>query len=153
MIELRRINWIVIHCTATPADMFVDAELIRQWHLERNWKTIGYHQVILRNGLVQNGRPWALVGAHVLGHNEDSVGVALVGGVDEHNKPEDNFTAAQMDSLYYALQFSTRAYRRAKIVGHNFFEPSRGCPSFDWRGFVAQHFPDRLPETEHYHAG
>ena len=36
----------IIHCSATPEGRDVDIEDIRQWHLARGWRDVGYHFVI-----------------------------------------------------------------------------------------------------------
>lgn len=41
---------VVIHHSASD---FGNARVIRDWHIERGWRDIGYHAVI------QNGRPYA----------------------------------------------------------------------------------------------
>ena len=42
-----------------------DASGIHNLHLSFGWDGIGYHKIILRNGVVQNGEPEYWVGAHV----------------------------------------------------------------------------------------
>ena len=49
---MRDIDKIIIHCSATPPDMHVDAERIDSWHKERGWSGIGYHYVIKRDGQI-----------------------------------------------------------------------------------------------------
>src|SRR5210317_1731003 len=90
---------IIIHCTATKPSMDVGAYEIDRWHRQRGWLQIGYTLVIKRDGLIEAGRPLNVVGAHAKGHNSSSVSIALAGGVDEDNKPEENFTEAQHVSL------------------------------------------------------
>ena len=80
--EVRMIDSIIIHSTATPVGMDVGVEDIRAWHVRDNgWRDIGYHWVIRRDGTIEEGRPEIAVGAHVAGYNHNSIGVALVGGV------------------------------------------------------------------------
>ena len=73
-------NKVILHVSATrDVGNYVDAELIRQWHLDRGWSDIGYHYVIKRDGTIENGRPTTKYGAHTLGQNRDSIGICLVG--------------------------------------------------------------------------
>ena len=44
---------------------------IHNLHLSFGWDGIGYHKIILRNGIIQNGRPEYWVGAHVYGKNTE----------------------------------------------------------------------------------
>jgi hypothetical protein len=53
--ERDRTDEIIIHCTATPAGHDYSVAEIRQMHIARGWKDIGYHYVILRNGTVCEG--------------------------------------------------------------------------------------------------
>ena len=48
-------------------------------HLDNGWDGIGYHKVILRSGIIENGRPEFWIGAHVKGLNKSSLGVCLIG--------------------------------------------------------------------------
>ena len=77
--------------------MDIDAETIRDWHVNGNgWSDIGYHYVIKRNGLVEAGRPVSISGAHAKGHNADSIGICLVGGMlEDMSKADANFSLAQ----------------------------------------------------------
>ena len=78
---MRKINEIILHCSATPASMDIGAKEIRDWHVNGNhWRDIGYHWVIRRDGTVEKGRPEYQVGAHCLNHNANSIGVCMVGG-------------------------------------------------------------------------
>lgn len=73
---MRDIERIYVHCSDST---FGDAETIKQWHLARGWNDIGYHYVILRDGVVEKGREDIIPGAHVAGDNEESLGVCLIG--------------------------------------------------------------------------
>lgn len=121
---------IFVHCAATPPHMDIGAEDIRRWHKEKGWRDIGYHDVIRRNGSVEQGRHYEETGAHVKGYNSRSIGVCLVGGVDEDGKPENNFTDAQFKSLRRVIRFYKTKYPSAVIMGHNEVS-DKACPSFD----------------------
>jgi N-acetylmuramoyl-L-alanine amidase len=45
----------------------------------RGWSDIGYNYLIMPSGRVYEGRGYGIRGAHVLGHNADSCGIAFVG--------------------------------------------------------------------------
>ena len=78
----RKINYIIVHCTATPEGRWVTNEEITRWHRARGFRTIGYHYVVYLDGTVHAGRPENEVGAHCQGRNADSIGVCYVGGLD-----------------------------------------------------------------------
>ena len=75
---MRKIDEIIVHCTATKAGQSFDVEDVRRWHLQRNFRDIGYHFLVLLDGTVQQGRTIAEVGAHCTGHNTRSIGVCYV---------------------------------------------------------------------------
>ena len=121
-------------------------EQIDQWHKNNGWKGIGYHAVIRRDGEVEFGRHFDDSGAHVKGHNFQSVGVCMVGGLDFDGNAEDNFTDAQFNSLDYVIGMLTRAYPDAEVLGHRDLSPDvdgdgvveehewlKDCPCFDVR--------------------
>ena len=66
---MRRIDQIIVHCTATPAGRETSVDEIRRWHLERGFSDIGYHFVIGLDGCIEDGRPLVKIGAHCKGKN------------------------------------------------------------------------------------
>ena len=129
---VRTVNYIVVHCSATtPQQKWGVAEITRV-HKQRGFKTIGYHFVIRRDGVVEPGRPLEVAGAHVYGHNADSVGVCLVGGIDENGKSTNNFTNAQWDALAFTVSGLTKQFRGAVVKGHRDFpKVAKDCPCFN----------------------
>jgi len=132
---MRLIERIILHCSYTRPSQDIGAETIREWHVEGNgWRDIGYHYVIRRDGTVETGRPLDEPGAHAAGHNEDSVGVCLIGGrVEEKDEPESNFTAAQLAAAErLILQLRAAALpgesEPIEVIGHRDVDPSRRCP-------------------------
>ena len=123
---------IVVHCSATRINQDITAEDIKRWHMmERGFFDIGYHFVIERDGKLIAGRPVDEWGAHVKGHNHDTVGVCLIGGLDQHNQPENNFTAAQFQQLRFVLAGLHALYPNAEVKGHHYFNSDKDCPCFD----------------------
>lgn len=127
---MRQINKIIVHCTATREGAPVSLDTVRRWHLERGWSDIGYHYLILLDGTIERGRPEEKQGAHVRGHNRDSIGVSYVGGVDRNLKAKDTRTQDQKDSLHNLLSNLMASYEDATLHGHNEFS-NKACPSFD----------------------
>lgn len=122
---------IVVHCADTYDHMDIGALEIDQWHRSRGWLAIGYHFVIRRDGTVETGRPPRVEGAHVRGHNSDSIGICLIGGRGANKKPEDNFTFEQKTALKTVLEVLRCFYPEAQIVGHYQLDDGKACPSFD----------------------
>ena len=116
-------DWIVWHCSATAPKHNTKLEDIRRWHKEKGWSDVGYHFVIERDGKIRAGRHPDSVGAHVRGHNHNSIGICLVGGLDDYGNAADNFSTAQKFAarhLGYVLQIM---YPGASHRGHRDFSP------------------------------
>lgn len=135
---------IVVHCSATSPNADIGVPEITRWHKQRGFDTVGYHYVIRRTGRLETGRRESEIGAHVRGHNSNSIGVCLAGGVDIRGKPENNFTPEQFATLETLLQQLKGRYPDARILGHRDLSPDRNgdgkitpdefikaCPSFD----------------------
>lgn len=135
-------NYIVIHCSATPPHMDIGAETIRRWHKDRGWSDIGYHFVISQKGTLELGRPVNAVGAHVKGHNHESVGICMVGGVDGDGNPSNTFVPNQFLTLFGVVKYLKECWPMAKVLGHRDFPGvTKACPSFDAREWFMDAFP------------
>ena len=141
----RYIDKIVVHCTATPAGKDYTVNDIRKEHLRQGWSDIGYHYVIYRDGEIAEGRDVNIAGAHVVGYNTNSIGVAYVGGLSRDGKKAcDTRTNAQKEALASLLKELKTIYPEAKIYGHRDLSPDKNkngiiepfewikeCPCFD----------------------
>ena len=141
--NMRKIRKFIIHCSASD---FGDWKIIDEWHRQkpRNWSEIGYNFVI-RNGKltkeseydahfdgeIEIGRSLEKVGAHCLGHNEDSIGICLIGNPKKISKPEDWFTPKQITALQILVKKLMKTYNIpiSAIHGHNEFA-NKICPGF-----------------------
>lgn len=136
---MRRIDEIVVHCTATVPDWMANKPTtakvaeVRAWHIkDRDWKDIGYHFLIDRDGTVAKGRPLGQVGAHVQGHNTGTIGVSLIGGFGSSADDafEDNFTPEQDEALRGLIERLEHEYPTiTKVTGHNAYA-AKACPGF-----------------------
>ena len=131
----REIKLLVIHCSATRCNVPFTVEQLRQCHLQRGFKDIGYHFYITRNGELHHCRPVSEPGAHVRGFNRHSIGICYEGGLDELGKPTDTRTASQKETLRRVLGELKGLYPEAKIVGHYQLSANvhKACPCFDAR--------------------
>lgn len=118
-------DMIVIHHVGIP-DGDTSAAAIHRAHLANGWAGIGYHYVIRKNGVIERGRPLAVVGAHAYGENYHTVGINVTGNFDKE-VPTD----AQMKSLTELVTALCRIYHidpgPATIVGHRDVN-STDCP-------------------------
>lgn len=132
------VEFLAVHCAATKPSQDIGVKDIDRWHRNQGYLKVGYHFVIRRDGRVEEGRPLTERGAHVEGFNHCSVGICLVGGVDEAGKPANNFTPEQLSSLRNLLVQLAKAYPQAVVQGHRDFpNVKKACPSFDAKGWWA----------------
>lgn len=127
---MRKIDTIIIHCAATKPSTDIGAKEIDNWHRAKGYFGIGYHYVIRRNGEVELGRPLDKAGAHAKGHNETSIGICLVGGIDDRGNPENNFTPEQWAELAKLVTDLQGRFGALKVIGHNEVA-AKACPSFN----------------------
>ncbi|WP_199052397.1 N-acetylmuramoyl-L-alanine amidase [Aquitalea sp. ASV15] len=156
----RTINLIVIHCAASPNGKVLGsasksaAAVIDQWHAQRGFhrqpaaiaaynpdlKAIGYHFVLDVDGSKSTGRALDEVGAHVAGHNANSIGICMVG--------TDQYSTAQWGALTSLVKSLLAKYPGVPVVGHRDLSPdlngdgtvepsewTKTCPGFtvaDW---------------------
>lgn len=173
----RPINLIVIHCSATPngatffegqhglAGFKTPIQRLDAMHRARGFSrspdfrkrqnpdltSIGYHFVVYSSGVVVTGRHLDEVGAHVQGHNTNSIGVCMLG--------TDAFTPAQWANLAKLLEGLQKSFPNARIVGHRDLSPDRDrdgvvepgewlkiCPGFDVRAWLRA---NKTPDPKH----
>ena len=128
---MRKIDEIIIHCSATPEGRDHSVADVTAWHRARGFRTIGYHYLVHIDGRVERGRPESEIGAHCLGHNARSIGVCYVGGLASDCKtPKDTRTPEQRRMLRELVKGLQRKYRGAKVYGHRDFA-AKARPCFD----------------------
>lgn len=126
---MRPIRRIVIHHSATRDSETLSWEAIRQAHLARGWADVGYHYgVEMHRGACQVlvGRPLYYPGAHVTGHNADSIGLCVIGNLDE-DKPHPRQIDRLLDLLRDLIEVFGFLPDRDTILGHRDLARTR-CP-------------------------
>ena len=132
---MRPITLLIIHCSRTPdsdhlyraspgtpgslspvqvLDRQHQAKGLRRLHADRerfnpDLAAIGYHYLLYRNGDIVTGRAEREVGAHTNGHDEQSLGLCLIGS--------ERFSAAQWDGLKAMAMGLKKSYPSLRIVG------------------------------------
>jgi N-acetyl-anhydromuramyl-L-alanine amidase AmpD len=125
---MRKLNKIIVHCSASDIAGHDNIDTIRKWHVdERGWKDVGYHFFIRKDGTIEKGRDVRIAGAHCKGHNHDSIGICLSG--------KSEFTLDQYISLGALLQVVQFEYGDLGIYPHNHFNKGKTCPNFDSKLF------------------
>ena len=141
---MRKINLVVVHCTATREDDFLSIEGLKRMHLNRGFSDVGYHYYIRRNGTIINGRNEDQIGPHVKGYNKNSMGIAYEGGLDKYGEPTDTRTEQQKRSLAALIEVVRLKYGEIPVKGHRDLSPDldgdgvvekhewlKECPCFD----------------------
>jgi N-acetylmuramoyl-L-alanine amidase len=146
----RKLDYLVIHCTATPAGRRVTADDIRRWHLSptdkggRGWSQVGYSDMILLDGKVINLVPyddddlverWEITNG-ATGINARSRHIVYVGGVRD-GKPCDTRTAEQKAAMALYVLETVKKLPAIKVCGHRQFA-AKACPSFDVSAWAEQ---------------
>ena len=134
---MRRIDEIIIHCTATPEGRAHTVADVDRWHRQRGFSMIGYHFLVLIDGTVSTGRPLDVAGVHCTGHNAHSIGVCYVGGLDRQGRPKDTRTPAQRKALLRLVRKLKAEHPEAVVCGHRDLA-AKACPCFDARAEYAQ---------------
>lgn len=106
----RRIQYLILHHTWKPTARdyrgLTTIKAIRNYHMVQNgWRDIGYNCIVGPGGDLFIGRTLSSgSGAHCLGRNGDSVGLAMVLNGDDPREVEDNRpmieAAAEVARLY-----------------------------------------------------
>lgn len=55
---MRKIDSVIIHCSATKAGMDFSVADIDRWHRAQGMNGIGYHYVVRLDGTVERGERW-----------------------------------------------------------------------------------------------
>lgn len=136
---MRKIDTIILHCSATPEGRVVHAKEIDSWHRAQGWNGIGYHYVVTLDGTVEEGRLLSVVGAHCKDHNSRSIGICYVGGTDSNGKPKDTRTPAQRIALVRLVRSLLTRFGLTKDAVHCHSEyANKACPCFCREEFVAE---------------
>lgn len=135
----RKIDLIVVHCSATRINQDFPVEALEACHKTRGLHSIGYHYYITKDGVVYPCRPESEEGAHARHYNAHSIGICYEGGLDEKGKPADTRTPAQKASLEDLLYSLVLDYPDAEILGHRDLPWVRkSCPCFDVKEWLKE---------------
>lgn len=143
---MAKLEFLIIHCTATPVGRSVTSKDIRKWHMSppptgRGWSQVGYSDIIHTNGVVENlvphdgddiVQPREITNGAV-GMNSKSRHVVYVGGLDEDARHAiDTRTPEQRFAMANYIRQTIAQHPNIKVAGHNQFA-LKECPSFDVR--------------------
>lgn len=147
-----KLNYLVLHCTATPEGRPVTKEDIIKWHTNpvhlggRGWNRPGYSDLVELDGDLVSIIPfntddfvdqWEISNG-VVGLNGNSRHIVYAGGMDKENKtPKDTRTKEQLATLELYVKYTIKRHPKILVLGHNEAPNANGkaCPSFnvgDW---------------------
>jgi N-acetylmuramoyl-L-alanine amidase len=127
---MRKIDYIVIHCTATQPNTKKEA-ILSYWKNTLKWKTVGYHRLIDANGVIHELAMFEQITNGVKNFNSESIHFSYIGGIDESGRPKDTRTLKQKESLLYLVKQAKKQFPNAIVQGHRDFGANKACPSFD----------------------
>ena len=125
---MRKIDLIILHCSASNNPKHDDISVMRKWHQRRGWRDVGYHYFIkAEDGAIQKGRDEKEIGAHCRGKNTNSIGICL------HGLLASDFTEAQLNSAAVLIMdiFDRYPDRIIDVVPHRIFSETKSCPVFN----------------------
>ncbi|MBR6189280.1 MAG: N-acetylmuramoyl-L-alanine amidase [Prevotella sp.] len=127
---MRKIDLIIIHCSATREDRPFPVESLIACHAARFGFT-GYHYYITRDGQLYQTRHENLPGAHARHYNAHSIGICYEGGLLSNGHPADTRTPEQKAALWHLLKSLKQDYPDAQILGHcELPHVVKTCPNF-----------------------
>lgn len=139
---MRTINFIVVHCTATPPETTTGA-IQKYWKEQLGWTRPGYHYLIQRDGEVVQLLSEKEIANGVRGYNKESIHLSYIGGIDGQGKPVDNRSARQVHAMFDLVVKLSVKYPKATILGHRDFPGvKKACPCFDVRRWLRNYEPE-----------
>lgn len=132
-------NKIVIHHSATPDNKTLSSfNAIRNYHMNKGWRDIGYHFIIeYVDGKVitREGRDVKDSGAHTIGHNSSSIGICIVGNFDKETPTNDVYKEVAKLCKKFNLP----------VYPHNKFA-NKSCPGKNFDMNKLKHFIEDKPK-------
>jgi N-acetylmuramoyl-L-alanine amidase len=148
MSKLNFLNFLVIHCTATPIGKAFTKDDIIRWHTNplhlggRGWSRPGYSDIVYLDGSLVNLIPYNTddfvdlweISNGVEGINGRSRHIVYVGGMDKENKiPQDTRNEEQKETLEIYVKYTIKRHPEIQVLGHYQAPNAKGkaCPSFN----------------------
>ena len=144
----REITEVVCHWTETPTNKNIGSEEINNLHVDQGLNGIGYHYMIRRDGSIQRGRPVNIEGEHAINHNQRSIAVCSVGGINVPSETinltqyisSSSLTRSQFNSFDHFCRAFYNVWPGGQIVGHSDIDTLTNDPGFDVRAYVKANF-------------
>jgi N-acetylmuramoyl-L-alanine amidase len=128
---MRKIDYIVIHCTATSPDAKKES-ILNHWKNVLKWRNVGYHRLVDKFGVIHELERYENPTNGVRGFNANSIHFSYIGGIDALGKAKDTRTDKQKESLLNLVKQAKKLFPNAIVQGHKDFRGVvKACPSFD----------------------
>lgn len=137
---MRKINLIVIHCSATREDRPYTPGQLERDHRARGFASAGYNYYVRRSGCLIYMRPLEQIPAHVKGFNRNSIGICYEGGLNSRGQPRDTRTPEQKETIRALLHMLRIRFPGSRICGHCDLSSLKACPCFN----VSEEYADLL---------
>ena len=130
---------IAIHHSASPRGTRFNQ--VRQWHLDRGWKDIGYNHIILGNGQHCPGRIVPTLAAAVARKNRGTLSVLVMG---DNTKTAQRWTQNQVSALVKYVNACIMIWPglRNQVFGHRDIAHENHptlCPGLDIQDLADTH--------------
>jgi N-acetylmuramoyl-L-alanine amidase len=123
---MRQVNYIVLHCTATPKNTTVQS-IQNHWRNVLGWKSPGYHYLYTANGIEVQLQTIDKPTNGVKGHNDNSIHLSYIGGATT-----DDRTKAQKEAMKSRVIQLLKQFPDAEVLGHcDFPGVVKSCPNFN----------------------
>lgn len=156
----RDVYEIVVHWTDTYTNQNLTAQQVHDMHNAMQMDGIQYHYLIRRDGTVQRGMPVNRAAEHTAAadHNQFSISVAFVGGINAPSGTEDaasyrsanSLTQVQMQTFYQMCKSYYNVFPGGQILGHNAIDPNEMDPGFDVIDYCLTSFNKRSAFSDPY---
>ena len=134
---MRKIQYIVLHCTATSQETSIES-ILNYWRNILNWENPGYHYLISSNGIIRQLLNINKIANGVYGYNANSIHISYIGGIDANGKATDNRTPVQIIAQLNLIFELKNRFPNAEILGHRDFpNVNKECPSFNVKEWLA----------------
>ena len=125
----RPISKLYWHCSASDRPEHDSARVMHAWHVDKDWREIGYHAFIRKDGVNEIGRAWSAIPAAQSGPNSGSLAFCLQG--------------LRIELFTDAQKIAMRAWAKALVSAipaltqHGHREVSaKSCPVIDYRAVL-----------------
>jgi hypothetical protein len=122
-------EYIYLHHSLTKDSGTVSWSAIRKYHIYHNgWDDIGYHYGIEIVGTIPEifvGRFEGRPGAHVRGHNKNSIGICLVGNYNDKKPGPEKWNLLMRLVKNIAFRYAIPV---ENVLGHREINSNKTCP-------------------------